>query len=186
MIYKSCSLFDSGVKCFVGGAICRKAEGGERHPIAGVPLVSVLSPLVFLTAGGLSGLSTPNSCWLLAPGPHWLCAWPNGASAIFKYRSSVTARGDIITLSFIVSMCVYMKNCVLCFDKRMEQMLMHPLSVFKTTECVFFYSIAREQVHISMNNQHTELRKNSFHVKTIKYYCVMDVISFKSCQRVPL
>lgn len=132
-------LFDSGVKCFVGGAICRKAKGGERHPIAGVPLVSVLSPLVFLTTGGLSGLSTPNSCWLLAAGPHWLCAWPNGASTIFKYRSSMMAWGDIITLSFIVSMCVYMKNCVLCFDKRMEQMLMHSLSVFKTTECVFLF-----------------------------------------------
>lgn len=69
-------------------------------------------------------ISTPNSCWLLAGGPYWPCAWLNGASPIFKCRS----RGDIMTLSFIVSICVHMKKRVLCSDNRMEQMLMHSLS----------------------------------------------------------
>lgn len=66
-------------------------------------------------------ISTPNSCWLLAGGP---CAWLNGASPIFKCGS----RGDHMTLSFIMSICAYMKKHVLCSDNRMEQMLMHSSS----------------------------------------------------------
>lgn len=50
-------------------------------------------------------ISTHNSCWLLAGGPYWPCAWPNGASPIFIFRS----KKDIMTLSFIVSICVYVK-----------------------------------------------------------------------------
>lgn len=85
----------------------RKAEGGERYPIAltGVPLVSVLSPLVFLTAGGLCGLSTPNSCWLLAGGPH-LTQWRQCNIQMHVHDG---LRGHYNTEFHCIHMCIYEK-----------------------------------------------------------------------------
>lgn len=101
-------------------------------------------------------------------------------------------RGNYDTEFHCVHMCIYEKVCPLLWQQDgtdVNAFIIRARSrlnrKFKTTECVFLFPTHRKTCvfhwPISFQDQ-----KYPFCVKTIKHYCIMDVISLKSCQRVPL
>jgi len=116
---------------------CNLQKSWGRGSASGVPLVSVLSPLVFLTAGGLSGLSTPNSCWLLARGPH-LTQWRQCNIQMDVHDG---LRGHYKTEFHCIHVCIYEKLGPLLWRKDGTDVnaFFIGLRTFKTTESVLLF-----------------------------------------------